>query len=158
MTKKNPEKQLTILTLMRLDSARRFHGRWSTKYTGNVITSHTNAMIRIALMAVWTHTLSILKKNAISSMFFVCLFVLSWVSSRLSTVLRINDWNENLVANCTTKIRSTRTNVKQSNENSDSDTRRCQWELVWYRLKIDSSTDLNCRILIQLCFYFFFFF
>lgn len=55
------ENRRKILTLIRLDNWRRLHGFCRSKYTGNEITSQTKAMTRIALIAVWTQRLSILK-------------------------------------------------------------------------------------------------
>lgn len=48
------------LTLTRRDSSLRFHGRCNTKYTGNVIMSHTKASTLIAPIALCTQKLSIL--------------------------------------------------------------------------------------------------
>lgn len=46
---------------MRLDSSRRRHGFCSIKYTGNDITSQTNAKALMAPIAVCTQKLSMLK-------------------------------------------------------------------------------------------------
>lgn len=51
------------LTLTLRDCWRVSHGRCSTKYTGKVMTSHTNVRALIAPIAVWIQKLSILQEN-----------------------------------------------------------------------------------------------